>query len=51
MGDLLAKPVIAGGLGWGTVTTSIIFLAVILMFVVYLTISKSDRISKAAAEA
>jgi uncharacterized membrane-anchored protein len=51
MGDLLAKPVIAGGWGWGTVTTSLIFLAVILIFVLYLTISKSDRISKAVAEA
>jgi uncharacterized membrane-anchored protein len=51
MGDLLAKPVIAGGMGWGTVTTSLIFLAVILMLVVYLTISRSDRISHAAAEA
>jgi uncharacterized membrane-anchored protein len=51
MGDLLAKPVIAGGMGWGTVTTSLIFLVVILMLVVYLTISKSDRISRAAAEA
>jgi uncharacterized membrane-anchored protein len=51
MGDLLAKPVIAGGWGWGTVTTSLIFLAVILMLVVYLTISRSDRISHAAAEA
>ena len=29
IGDWLAKPVIAGGLGWGTVTTSLIFLAVI----------------------
>jgi uncharacterized membrane-anchored protein len=51
MGDLLAKPVIAGGMGWGTVTTSLMFLAVILMLVVYLTISRSDRISRAAAEA
>jgi uncharacterized membrane-anchored protein len=51
MGDLLAKPGIAGGWGWGTVTTSLIFLAVILMLVVYLTISKSDRISRATAEA
>ena len=46
MGDFVAKPVIAGGLGWGTVTTSIAFLAVILLLVVYLTISKSDRISQ-----
>jgi uncharacterized membrane-anchored protein len=52
MGDFVAKPVIAGGLGWGTVTTSIVFLAVILLLVIYLTISKTDRISQeAAAEA
>jgi uncharacterized membrane-anchored protein len=42
MGDWLAKPVIAGGLGWGTVSTSLVF--------IYLTISKIDRISPAAAE-
>ena len=48
MGDFVAKPVIAGGLGWGTVTTSIVFLAVILLLVIYLTISKSDRISQEA---
>lgn len=50
MGDWLAKPVIAGGLGWGTVTTSIVFLAVILMLVIYLTISKSDRLWQTAEE-
>ena len=48
MGDLLAKPGIAGGLGWGTVTTSLAFLGVILLLVAYLTISRSDQI---AAEA
>ena len=50
MGDWLAKPVIAGGLGWGTITTSLVFLAVILMLVTYLTISKSDRLWRAAEE-
>jgi uncharacterized membrane-anchored protein len=50
MGDLLAKPAIAGGLGWGTVTTSLAFLVVILLLVVYLTISQSDRTAKAMAE-
>jgi len=49
MGDLFAKPVIAGGFGLGTVTTSLIFLAVILMLVVYLTISKTDRLDPAEA--
>ncbi len=47
----LAKPVIAGGLGWGTVTTSLIFLAAILALVIFLTISRFDRIEQASAEA
>jgi uncharacterized membrane-anchored protein len=51
IGDYLAKPVIAGGLGWGTVTTSLIFLAAISALVVYLSITKSDRIAPAVAEA
>lgn len=50
IGDLLAKPVIAGGLGWGTVNTSLIFLSAILLLVVYLTIAKVDRIEKIATE-
>ncbi len=49
MGDLLAKPAIAGGLGLGTVTTSLIFLAAILGLVVYLTLSKVDRLDAAPA--
>jgi uncharacterized membrane-anchored protein len=44
LGDLLAKPMLAGGLGWGTVTTSLVFLAVILLAVGYLVMSKSDEI-------
>ena len=51
IGDFLAKPVIAGGLGWGTVTTSLIFLAAILALVIFLTISRFDRIEQASAEA
>lgn len=51
IGDFLAKPVIAGGLGWGTVTTSLIFLAAILALVIFLTISRYDRIEQASAEA
>ena len=42
VGDLLAKPHIAGGLGWGTVTTSILFMAVIAALVVYLTATRVD---------
>jgi len=51
LGDLLAKPLIAGGWGWGTITTSLIFLAVILLLVVFLTISRLDQLSPAPAEA
>ena len=43
VGDLLAKPHIAGGLGWGTVTTSIVFVAVIAGLVVYLTATRVDN--------
>ena len=45
-GDYLAKPVIAGGLGWGTINTSLIFLAAIVILVAYLSITKSDRIDQ-----
>ncbi len=44
LGDLFAKPVIAGGLGLGTVNTSLIFLLLILALVVFLTVSKVDRL-------
>ncbi len=50
MGDLFAKPVIAGGFGLGTVTTSFIFLAIILALVIYLSLTKVDRIPHATAE-
>jgi len=50
MGDLLAKPSIAGGLGWGTVVTSIVFLGVILALVVYLTLTRADEIKPAQAQ-
>lgn len=49
LGDLFAKPAIAGGYGLGTVTTSFIFLAAILSLVVYLTLSKADRLDAAPA--
>ncbi|HEY2891107.1 MAG TPA: hypothetical protein VGJ31_10795 [Dongiaceae bacterium] len=49
-GDLLAKPSIAGGLGWGTVATSFVFLGVILALV-YLTLTRTDEIGIAPAEA
>ena len=50
VGDFLAKPVIAGGLGWGTINTSLLFLVAILGLVVFLTVSKADRIEQLPAE-
>ncbi len=49
VGDFLAKPVIAGGLGWGTVNTSLLFLSAILALVVFLTVTKVDRIESIPA--
>jgi uncharacterized membrane-anchored protein len=51
IGDYLAKPVIAGGLGWGTITTSLIFLAAILALVLYLASNRIDRPDQAKASA
>lgn len=42
IGDYLSQPVRDGGLGLGTVTTSVIFLAAILALVGYLTVSRRD---------
>ena len=44
IGDLMAKPHLAGGFGLGTVETSLIFLGIILALVVFLTVSKVDRL-------
>ena len=41
-GDLLSQSRAHGGLGMGTIGTSVVFLAVILVLVTYLTISKRD---------
>lgn len=51
IGDYLASPVEEGGLGLGTIVTSLIFLSAILSLVVYLTISKRDLIAVSRAEA
>jgi uncharacterized membrane-anchored protein len=51
IGDYLASPVKEGGLGLGTVLTSLIFLSTILALVVYLAISKRDVITASNAEA
>ncbi len=43
-GDLLSQPTTNGGLGFGTVGTSIIFLTTIAILIGYLTISHKDQI-------
>ena len=47
IGDYLSQPTGDGGLGWGTTTTSMVFLAAILSVVVYLSITKRDVIELA----
>jgi uncharacterized membrane-anchored protein len=42
IGDYLSQPTGDGGLGFGTVVTSVLFLAVILGLVVYLTVTRKD---------
>jgi uncharacterized membrane-anchored protein len=48
IGDYLSQPKADGGLGLGTTVTSILFLVVILVVVVYLSITKADRIERAS---
>ncbi len=43
-GDYLSQPTDSGGLGLGTTGTSLIFLALILALVIYLTITRKDAI-------
>lgn len=43
-GDLLSQPVNNGGLGFGTVGTSMIFLTTILILIVYLSITRKDEL-------
>ncbi len=42
LGDLLSQPVKDGGLGVGTTVTSIVFLLIILILVIYLSINKKN---------
>lgn len=42
VGDYLSQPTGDGGLGLGTVVTSVLFLAVILGLVVYLSVTRKD---------
>jgi uncharacterized membrane-anchored protein len=50
IGDYLSQPVSEGGLGLGTVLTSLIFLTTILSLVIYLTRTKRDRIASPATD-
>lgn len=49
-GDLLSQPLVNGGFGLGTVTTSMVFLAAILSLVIYLTVSRKDLRAQPAKE-
>jgi uncharacterized membrane-anchored protein len=40
IGDLLSQPLKAGGLGWGTTGTSMVFLSVIASLVIYLSLKR-----------
>ena len=51
LGDYFAKPHIAGGLGWGTINTSIVFLATISALVIFLTATRMDRTASPSLEA
>jgi uncharacterized membrane-anchored protein len=46
IGDYLSQPMAAGGRGLGTTMTSIIFLATILAVVVFLTVTRLDRVER-----
>ena len=51
IGDLLSQPAENGGLGWGTVGTSMVFLCVILSLVIYLSFKqKSPALSSVDLE-
>jgi uncharacterized membrane-anchored protein len=49
IGDYLSQPTADGGRGLGTTVTSIIFLATILAVVVFLSVTKVDRIERTAS--
>ena len=46
IGDYLSQPQDSGGLGFGTVVTSALFLAAILIIVIYLTVTKNDAVAR-----
>jgi uncharacterized membrane-anchored protein len=49
LGDYFSQPRADGGLAWGTISTSIVFLVAILAVVIYLTVSKRDQPLPASA--
>ncbi|MBV1706564.1 MAG: hypothetical protein KGQ37_05080 [Hyphomicrobiales bacterium] len=44
IGDFLAKPLTHGGLGLGTIATSLIFASVIAMVVIFISVTRIDRL-------
>lgn len=46
LGDLLTQPTDSGGLGIGTTVTNLVFLAVMVVLVAYLSVTKVDRIEQ-----
>jgi uncharacterized membrane-anchored protein len=50
LGDLLSQPTDAGGLGIGTVLTSVLFLVAIVALVVFLTVARRGRTRPSTAE-
>ncbi|MDL9978314.1 hypothetical protein [Microbacterium candidum] len=50
LGDLLSQPVADGGLGLGTVVTSLIFLLAIVAIVIYVTLTGRSRAGQARSE-
>ncbi len=51
LGDLLSQPVDYGGLGFGTIATSLIFLGAIAAIIVYMTITRHGEEAVAEADA
>jgi uncharacterized membrane-anchored protein len=49
-GDLLSQPVEYGGLGFGTIVTSLMFLGTIAAIIIYMTITKDGEEAVAEAE-
>lgn len=50
-GDVLSQPVEYGGLGFGTVYPSLIFLGCIVAIVIYMSVSNTEREEELAADA